>query len=77
MTALVMWAVGNSVFYIGVVQCQPAPETTSCGTRMTTLYGARKWIQARAMKYPGCLTFTLITPLECAENCPDLADSLI
>ena len=29
------------------------------------------------MKYPGCLTFTLITPLECAGNCHDLADSLI
>ena len=31
----------------------------------------------REMKYPGCLTFTLITPLECAGNCQDLADSLI
>ena len=31
----------------------------------------------REMKYPGCLTFTLITPLECAGNCHDLADSLI
>ena len=29
------------------------------------------------MKYPGRLTFTLITPLECGGNCRDLADSLI
>ena len=55
---------GPMAFHVrnGVTQCWLAAKRTSCCTRMITLYGARKWIQARTTGYatgthPGnCLT---------------------
>ena len=47
--APVTWAIWHSVSCNGFTQELVSTRKTSCCTRMITLYGARKWIQARAL----------------------------
>ena len=50
----------HSVSCNGVSQCQLSTTRTSCCTRMISLYGARKWIQARTVHPTTTCTFLYI-----------------